>query len=238
MSWTGFHPLTRIAVVVTAVLTLASFAGFERVGQAIASISPRGTFDARCAALPKSLVDVRLHPLQVIEDHDQPFVALAAMTRDRSPEHRTIGVTQANFGHRSTVDVKGVEDRRQARACVRPRVQVELFVDPITVYIAREYAADPCRANAIRAHEQRHVAVFESYAREAADRLGGDLAQLVGAAPHYGASLEDVQRTLDRRIGDALSLFMRDAERTLAERQAGVDTPEEYARVSGACVPG
>jgi hypothetical protein len=238
MSWSRFHPLSRIAIVVMTILSLALLAGFERVGNALASFTPRGSFENRCAELPASDVDVRLSPLEVVENRSEPFVSLATMTRDRSLEHRTIGVTQANFGHRSVVDVKGIEDRRQARACVRPRVKVELFVQPITVYIAREYAADPCRVRAIREHEQRHVEVFDQFAREAKHRLGHELAQLVGDAPHFGLSLEDAQRQVDRRIADALSAFMRDAERTLAERQAGVDTPAEYARVNNACNAG
>jgi hypothetical protein len=134
--------------------------------------------------------------------------------------------------------VRGLEDRRQARACARPSVRVELFVQPITVYIASEYAADPCRLRAIRDHEQRHVDVFEAFARESAERLSADLGRVVGTAPHFGMTLDETQRALDRRIGDALVAFMRDAERTLAERQAGVDTPAEYQRVGNACSAG
>jgi hypothetical protein len=238
MAWTRFHPLTRIAIAVATILVLASLAGWERVGNALAHFSPGGTFESRCSELPASSIDVQVQPLVVTENRGEPFAALAALTRDRSVEHRTIGVTHANFGHRSTVDVKGLEDRRQARACVRPRVTVELFVQPITVYIASEYASDPCRARVIREHEQRHVDVFAAFARESAERLSADLSRLVGPAPYFDDSIEEAQRRLDRRIGDALAAFMRDAERTLAERQAEVDTPAEYRRVGGACAAG
>lgn len=238
MSWTAFHPLSRIAIVVCVIVGGASLAGWERVGNALANFSPGGSFDSRCAELPASVVDVELRPLTIDENRSEPFVSLARMTRDLSATHRTIGVTQANFGHRSVVDSKGIEDRKNHRACVRPRVHVELFVQPLTVYVASEYAADPCRARVIREHEERHVDVFRHFARESAGRLSADLSRVVGQAPHYAMTLADAQRDLDRRLADALSAFMRDAERTLAERQASVDTPAEYERVGNACSAG
>lgn len=238
MSWTTFHPLTRIAIVLFVILGGASLAGWDRVGNALANFTPGGSFESRCAELPPSAVDVALVPLAVQENTSEPFASLARMTRDLSPTHRTIGVTQANFGHRSVVDSKGIEDRQNHRACVRPRVRVELFVQPLTVYIASEYAGDPCRSHAIREHEARHVDVFSSFARESALRLSADLSHALGAAPHYGMTLDEAQRSVDRRLSDALSTFMRDAERTLADRQASVDTPEEYARVGSACNAG
>lgn len=235
MSWLRFHPLTRITIVVAAILGAALFTGWERVGEALANISPGGSFEERCASLPPSGVHVALQPFGITENTTLPFSALTRISEGPSPVHRTIGLTQANFGHRSSIEVKGLEDRMGVRACLRPRVQVELFVKQLTVYVAREYASDPCRARTIREHEQRHVEVYTSYAQEAVEQLRGQIASIIGPAPHFAASLGEAQHRLDRRIEQALEAFMRDSERTLAERQALVDTPEEYARVSSAC---
>ncbi len=122
------------------------------------------------------------------------------------------------------------------RACVRPRVRVELFIRPMTVYVASEYAADPCRARTIREHEQRHVDVYAGYAREAVVGLTNRLNEVIGAAPHYATTVGEAQHNLDRKIDATLEAFMRESERTLAKRQAQVDTPEEYARVTNACL--
>ena len=235
MNWLRFHPLTRVTIVVAAILGAALFTGWERVGEALASISPGGSFEERCASLPQSSVDVVLQPFGITENTTLPFTTLTRISEGPSPVHRTIGLTQANFGHRSAIEVKGLEDRIGMRACVRPRVQVELFVKQLTVYVAREYASDPCRARTIREHEQRHVEVYSGYAQESVALLSGQLASIVGHAPHLAASLGEAQHRLDRQIEQALEAFMRDSERTLAERQALVDTPEEYARVSSAC---
>ena len=236
MSWVRFHPLTRITIVLAFVLGAALFTGVERVGEALANISPAGTFNDRCEGLPASRVHVALQPFTIGQDETTPFAALTQVSEGPSPAHRTIGLTRANFGHRSSIEVKGIEDRARLRACARPNIQVELFVRPLTVYIAREYAADPCRAQVIREHEQRHVDVYVGYAREAVPMLAQRLDAIVGAAPHYASTVDEAQAHVDRRIAETLEAFMRDSERTLATRQAEVDTPEEYQRVSMACL--
>jgi hypothetical protein len=238
MAWCRFHPLSRITIAVATVLILASFTGWQRVGDALAEFSPGGSFESRCGGLPMNEVAVALAPLALTEDRDTPFAALTKISEGPSPAHRTIGLTRANFGHRSTIEFKGLDDRNRGRACVRPRVNVELFIRPLTVYVAREYSGDPCRSRVIREHEQRHVDVYAAYASEAAQRLAGELDAAIGNAPHFGDTIADAQRRVDRRIADALTSFLRDTERVLAARQGAVDTPEEYERVRTACDAG
>ena len=236
MSWARFHPITRIVIVLAVVLGGVLFTGVERVGEALASFSPRGSFAERCESLPPSRVRVVLQPFDVSENHTTTFAALTRISEGPSPAHRTIGLTRANFGHRSSIEVKGLEDRNGLRACARPNIDVELFVRPLTVYVAREYTSDPCRAKVIREHEQRHVDVYAAYARESVERLASRLQGTLGTTPEFAGSVSEAQRQLDRRIGEALEAFMRESERTLAQRQAEVDSPDEYARVSNACI--
>lgn len=235
MSWVRFHPLTRVVIVVAVVLAAALFTGLERVGHALANMSPGGSFEERCERLVEGGVKVGLQPFAVTENLALPFATLTQLGEGASTAQRTIGLTRANFGHRSSIEVKGLEDRAGNRACVRPSVQVDLFLRPMTVYIASEYAADPCRARTIREHEQRHVEVYARYAQEAIGPLALRLSRVVGAAPHFASTVGEAQQMLDRRIEEALEGFMRESERTLAQRQAQVDTPEEYARVTNAC---
>lgn len=235
-AWVRFHPVTRVVIGVSSVLMLVLFAGIERVGFALAHFTPGGTFEAQCGELPASAVEVAVLPHRVIENRATPFEALTRLSEGPSPEHRTIGLTLANFGHRSTFEVKGLEDRRGGRACVRPRVSVELFLKPLTVFVAREYSDDPCRVRVIREHEERHVAVYAAFAAEAAQQLRHDLARALGAEPHFAGTVGEAQRRIDRQLGTTLDGFMREAQRTLAERQAQIDTPEEYERVRTACV--
>ena len=234
-TWARFHPLTRIVIVVASILMLPLFAGYERVVSALAHFAPGGSFEAQCGELPASAVDVKVLPHEVVENRGTPFDALTRLSEGPSPAYRTIGLTLANFGHRSTFDVKGLEDRRGGRACARPRVAVELFLNPLTVFVAREYSGDPCRARVIREHEERHVAVYAAFAQEAAGLLRSDLARAIGTEPHFASDIAEAQRHFDRRITVTLEGFMREAQRSLAERQARIDTPEEYERVRSSC---
>lgn len=227
--------MSRVVIGVASVLLLALAAGLERVGTALAAFTPAGSFEAQCAALPPAGVTVRIEAARVLENRVTPFEALTRLSEGPSREHRTIGLTVAHFGHRATTEMKGLADARLGRACVRPQVAVEFYVDPLTVYVAREYSGDPCRARVIRAHEQRHVDVYVAYAREAAAQLREDLVRVVGDAPHFAGTIGEAQAALDRRLGAALDGFMREAQRTLVERQAEVDSPEEYERVRTAC---
>ncbi|GIK88095.1 MAG: hypothetical protein KJ018_13465 [Burkholderiales bacterium] len=235
-AWVRFHPLTRIVVVVASVLSLVLFAGVERVGEALAHFSPGGSFEARCDDLPPSEVTVRVVPPRVLENRSTPAEALTRLGEGAAPGERTIGLTLANFGHSSTFEMRGVEDRRGGRACVRPAVSVHLYLKPLTVYVASEYSGDPCRARVIREHEERHVAVYTEFAGEAASRLRASLAKAIGTSPHFAADVGEAQGNIDRRLGATLEAFMRDAQRELAQRQALIDTPEEYERVRTACL--
>lgn len=235
MIWTRFHPISRIAIVLCLVVGIASFTGWERVGIALAKMSPGGSFEERCLALPGNEVTVTLLPIAVVENVTTSYRTLTDMWENERETHRTIGLTRAKFGHRSTVDFKGVDDRAGGRACVRPKVAVELYLQPLTVFIASEYAQDPCRRKVIREHEYKHVALYREFVLEATPRLAHELQRVIGTQPTTSASIEDAQRTLDRRIGVALATFMREAERSMAARQAEVDTPEEYRHVQYAC---
>lgn len=234
-AWVRFHPVSRVLIGVASVLILVLFTGVDRIGDALASFSPAGSFEARCGELPPAAIDVDVLPHRVIENRATPFDALTRLSEGPSPDHRTIGLTLANFGHRSTFEVKGLEDRRGARACVRPQITVQLYLKPLTVYVASEYSGDPCRARVIREHEERHVAVYAQFAQEAARQLSFDLKRTIGPEPLFAPDIAEAQRLVDRRLAQTLDGFMREAQRTLAERQARIDTPEEYERVRTAC---
>lgn len=207
-AWVRFHPVSRVLIGVASVLILVLGAGVERIGTALAHFSPGGTFEERCGELPAGAIEVAVLPHAVIENRALPFEALTRMSEGPSPDHRTIGLTLANFGHRSTFEVKGLEDKRGARACVRPQVSVELYLRPLTLYIAREYSGDPCRARVIREHEERHVEVYAQFAQEAARQLRFDLARTLGGEPLYASDVTEAQRLLDRRLAHTLDGFM------------------------------
>lgn len=197
--------------------------------------NPLASFESRCAALPRGELSVDRVPVVTTLDETEPAAALATKGGSAAPNHRTLGVTTAKFGYQSEVEVRALEDRRGARACGHAFVRVRLAADPLTVYLARELADDPCKRAVTLEHEERHVAVYRAVLAEAAPALEQLLQERVGTELRRAASGAELQRDLDATVRTLLGEFMRDHSQALIELQAEVDSPDEYARLSAAC---
>jgi hypothetical protein len=197
--------------------------------------NPFASFEARCAKLPPPRIEVVEVPLRFERDDTQPTAALTAKSGSTPAMHRAIGLTTAVFGQSTDIELHVIDDRRGARACGMPRVRVELSMQPITVFIAREIADQPCQRDITVSHEMKHVAVFRDVLDEATQDLEREMPEAIGAELRRATSQEELQRRLVVAVRDYLARFMRSRQRVLDERQAAVDSPEEYARVSTAC---
>jgi hypothetical protein len=226
------HP-TALAIVLSA--AALAMGGCERVAPALAKLNPLRTFESRCDELARSSYQVRVVDAPIAEDRTQSFDSLARMSTSTSPNHRTVGLTQARFTHRSSLAVNGIEDQRSGRVCARPSVEVELSLAPMTVYIAQAYRDDPCREPLIVEHEQRHVDVYRTYIGEAAIRLRSELPRRLGTGFVRAPSMAEAQEQVDAALAATMAAFMEESARILEERNAAIDTPEEYRRISLAC---
>ena len=217
-----------------ACLALLLCTGCDRLA-ALAASTPLQSFESRCEALPSGEIVVVGLPTEVHEDYSVPYLELARLSEPSAVNHRTVGLTRAKFGYRSTLELAGLEDPRGERACARPQLRVEVEVTGMTVYVAREYRGDACREPLILDHERKHVAVFESYAAEAAPALARELESRVGRRMRYGASIAAVQEALKRELAAHLESFMDAARAELDRRHALIDTRDEYERITRTC---
>ncbi len=195
------------------------------------------SFESRCAALPAPRYQVRTAPFEVTEDDTQDVAALTARSGASSERHRTMGLTVSNFGHETDSRLRLLEERSSGRACATPEVEIVLSMQPTTVYVARELAHDACQHEATRQHELRHVAAYRELLDEARDRLAADLPATLQRQALSGSSATDVRVRFEAVMRTYMSDFMRTQHQVLADRQALIDTPEEYARVGNACGP-
>lgn len=226
----------RIAAIPVLAAVLALVPGCDRV-RSFADAAAAGRFDATCAKLPPGAVEVVLLPHDATVDRSRPQDDLGRLGRNTSPGHRVVGLTQATFGYRTSIDLEGLEDARGGRACAPARVRVEVELSGMTIYVAREYAHDPCAEPLILAHERQHVAVFEAYADEATRRLARDLGARYGGAPRRGTTMPALQAALESELRDWLDAFMARARDELAVRNAEVDTADAYASLAQRCGP-
>lgn len=224
---------TRIAVA-TVVAIAGTLTGCD-VAPASSSLQATPSFDAKCATLPPSRFDVVAIPIRVAVDRSRSQRDLTAMYEQATPRHVTTGLTQARIGHRAAIAVNGLQEGGSARVCMRADVRVELAMDPLTVFIARELDADPCRQAAVRQHEMQHVAVYEAVLAASPPALAFALETAFGGRTFNGTSAAAVQAEVEAAVGRHLDAFLETTGQTVRVRQAAVDTPAEYARVSAAC---
>lgn len=197
--------------------------------------NPFASFEARCAKLPPPRFEVVAVPVAFERDDTQPTAALTAHSSKTPVTHRAIGLTTAAFGQNTDIELQLIEDRRGARACGTSQVRVELSMQPMTVYVARELADLQCQREVTLSHEMKHVGVYVEALHDAALALERELPAAIGTVRRRASSALELQQQLNAAVRDELAEFMREQQRVLEERQAEVDSPEEYARVSMAC---
>lgn len=196
---------------------------------------PLSAFEARCAQLPSSRVGVTTVPIAYSEDETLSIDQLNLRSGHTQGLHLTFGLTTAKFASHVTVEIHSLENRDGTRACGTLGVDVLVSAQPMVIYLAQELDGSPCARTATMEHEMKHVAVFRAVLDETARDLTVDLAEVIGTDVQWAPSKAELQRQMNVRVTDYLAGFMDQRGRELNERQNGVDSPQEYARVKGAC---
>lgn len=226
----------RSAAILVLGTVLALGSGCDRA-RSFADNVAREHFEERCAKLPPGNVDVVRTRHDLTIDRSRSQRDLDRLGDSASPSHRTVGLTRASFGYRTTIDLDGLEDTRGGRACAHPRVRVEVELSGLTVYVAREYAHDACAEPLILEHERAHVAAFEGYADEAARTLAAELGSRFGGRARLDATMPALQAAFQSELRAWLDAFMARARDELSARNAAVDTPRQYSLLAERCGP-
>jgi hypothetical protein len=121
------------------------------------------------------------------------------------------------------------------RACGTPDISVELSLEPMTVYVASEVAHKRCERDATLEHEMKHVAVHTAMLDEAAVALNDELPKAIGSNVRTASRPAELDQDLNASVRGFLSEFIHERYRVLAERQAQVDTADEYERMARRC---
>jgi hypothetical protein len=194
------------------------------------------TFEAHCAkALPPTRVEVAALPADHDTDFTRSYAELTRMGVEAEANERVIGLTRARIGHAATITVVGIEEPGTRRVCVRPEIRVELSLTPMTVFVGREFRDDACRRSAIIEHELKHVAVYRETLEAMAGEARDEIARAYGNTVMLFASRDEAQREIEAALTGYLGPLLEHSTREARRRQADVDTPDEYARVAGAC---
>ena len=197
--------------------------------------NPFASFESRCAQLPAPRFAVIEVPVSYSEDGSQSIDDLTLKSGD-TPEMRiTFGLTTANFGHKTEYVLRSVDDPGSGRTCGTPTVQVEVSMQPMMVFIADELRDAPCPRAVTFSHEMKHVAVFRQTLDDVVRDLRADLPERLGAGMRRASSQAELERQFKAAFDDYLGSFFHRWHGALTERQAAVDSPQEYTRVKNAC---
>jgi hypothetical protein len=167
-------------------------------------------------------------------DNSLPYRTLTRMKRAAADGGFVLGLTRAES--RVAVSVKGtiVGDPETGTECLRPLIGVSLSYEPIVIYVGREFAPGSCAYREILAHEMRHLKAYVDYLPKVERRVLDRMAQRFDGRPvvaPQGQALRRVQQELDRTWMPFLKREMAQAK----ARQAAIDSPKEYARLSKVC---
>jgi hypothetical protein len=137
-----------------------------------------------------------------------------------------LGDTDAAIGADFDFEGKTLEHANGAGPCLTARVRVDLAVNPVVVRIGQELPVGSCLYEQVRAHEWRHVQVYEQFLASAPAQLR----VVIESAERGGAGPD-----LPIRMQDAVAAWLKSENDAVHRAQAAIDTPEEYQRLTQAC---
>ena len=198
-----------------------------------AAAGARPSLEPRCEALGVAAPEVTADAVVPVLDESRSLAELTAMYERASPLHRTLGLTQSRLSYAASLEATGLSEG--ARVCMRVRVAIEVSASPVTVFIAREVAADPCRRAAVLDHEMRHAQIHATFLEDARTRLlAALLARDVGRL-RFATDAGSLQQDAAAEVSAIVAAAEADDRSRLSTLQSAIDTTEEYARVGELC---
>lgn len=115
---------------------------------------------------------------------------------------------------------------------------VKLSYHQLDVHIASDYQPLSCQYEAVLDHEREHVAVAQGIMQPYKQQISAALTTLsipTRDIPSHADSPEEVRATIKQVFEDALYPVIERMNQVMAERQAEVDTIENYRRTWRRC---
>jgi hypothetical protein len=194
-----------------------------------------GAFEQRCEREMKPVFEVRAAEATFGLTKTLSGKVLNTRLTYASASQLTLGMTSGTSRIEILIDAPALPDPSGSRECTSPRVYVDLSYSPLQVFVAREFHEQSCAYRTVYAHEMQHVEVYRDNLPLLERRVREALLQRYGDRPQYGppgAGLQALQRDVD----EWLRPFIKDQLAKIERLQVQLDTPEESARLSHACL--
>jgi hypothetical protein len=206
---------------------------------AIVAVSMGSAARAACGPLAVAAIDVAVREVPLVTQQDLSLADLQAMAAQlgRAAAHPVLGLYIGTVGYAvRDVDVSAKAPASQGKAsCPQVRIRADLVVVDRRIVVASDLSSTPCLFAAALDHYQRHAAAAHVALQEFASALPGALGPGIDAYVRNRIVREgddpDLRAYLDRLLDRSVATFMA----SLAEVQAGVDSPDQVRRLTTPC---
>ncbi len=200
--------------------------------------------DVTCRLPQAPVVRVMPQTNDISYEFDLDSAALARIRSDSvNPFAASIDTTTGGLRHerpeiRIEVRLGGLHYPARDLTCIwYEQVDVTITLNP-QIYIASDFTGRACR-EAILEHEMKHVRVDRTIMNEYAGRLGREIEKTVNQTgalgPYTPSQAEIMQKRMTESVQAAMLSLESGLQQEMRDRQAEVDTKEEYLRVSNIC---
>ena len=167
-------------------------------------------------------------------DNTRSYRALTALKGNTPANAFVLGLTRAE----SRMSIKSggplLSDIFSGFECIAPKIDVELYYTPITIFVGSEFAPGTCAYQQILAHEMRHLKTYLDYLPKVEEVVRAALSDRFDKRPLY-AKKGQAEAVFRREIDSSWMPWMKREMLKVETQQAAIDTPGEYMRLSRIC---
>lgn len=197
-----------------------------------------GMVAAYCdARLPDAYLEVSTEMDEVLVRHSLSRVEISnrlARAGKADMHGSAVGMTTAEMVQDVDYNIIGV--RGLGFVCARPQVKVILSVKHPVVDVASDLRPNGCLHGAVLQHEQRHVDAYSEHLEEVVAQLRTEFAQRYPRGSFLRAKTPtEMTRAQNAELKDWMAPLLSQALDRVDERQAAIDTREEYERLALHC---
>lgn len=209
-----------------------------------ASLFPLAVLAAECPPFVSPVIEVvpSVRPPKI--DPTQTLAFLRAMARAEGPEkvsgarhERPVGLTAASLKTSLSYKVTSTIAPSSNSVCAQiSHFSMTLGFDDTTIYLARELPRGSCSYKTVFDHEMMHVRIDEDIVRFYTPKFRSLFEQAIrNIGVVHATSAKEAERKIEDAMREYTQKTTTDLSKVRQTRQAQIDTPTEYARLSRSC---
>jgi hypothetical protein len=195
----------------------------------------RSPFQARCEeAMSNAPTVMTAKDNGYTVDNSRSFHVLTSLSIRAPSDAFVLGLTRAqgqlSIDHKWTL----IRDPLSGYECIAPQIEVSLYYPPIVIYVGSEFAPGTCAYQEILAHEMRHLNAYLDHLPKVERTVRKALSDRFDSKPLYARDGQ-ASASLQRELDTGWMPYMKRELASIEAKQAAIDTPQEYARLSRVC---